>query len=108
VSIREIREGDWGEWPGCKFLRFTAPAGMEDSVGTAESLVDHDAHEVHVPWQPDELDVARLARGGTVWLTIIGQLPPHRLEVRGGDRCCSGAAPLRPDRPPERPPQVEP
>jgi len=68
---------------------FGAPEGMEDSVEAAEVLVDRtpgDA-QIHVAWQPDEIDLVRLAHGGTVWLTVLGgMLPPHRLEVRGGDR----------------------
>lgn len=86
MNIREIREPDWDEWPGCKFMVFRAPRGMEEEVEPAEALVDHQAVEVHVPWQPDEIDLVRLAHGGTVWLTCIGELPPHLLEVRGGVR----------------------
>jgi hypothetical protein len=41
---------------------------------------------VHVAWMPDEIDLARLANGGTLWLTCWGGLPPHNLQVIGGDR----------------------
>jgi hypothetical protein len=65
---------------------FNAPAGMEDDVEPIRETLIFDAGdhlEISVPWEPDELDVARLARGGTVWLTTLGALFPHRIEVRG-------------------------
>lgn len=36
---------------------------------------------IHVAWQLDEIEVAHLANGGTLWLTTYGGLPIHRLEV---------------------------
>jgi hypothetical protein len=86
VKIRTVAADDLETWPGCTKLAFAAPAGMEDSVEACEGLVHLAQAEVHVAWQPDEIDLVRLAHGGTIWLTCIGGLPPHLLEVRGGDR----------------------
>jgi hypothetical protein len=37
---------------------------------------------VRVPYQLDEIELAALARGGTLWLSTWGGLPPHMLEVQ--------------------------
>lgn len=36
---------------------------------------------VRVAWQLDEIDLAHLAKGGTLWLSTWGGLPIHLLEV---------------------------
>lgn len=36
---------------------------------------------VRVAWQPDEVELAHLAKGGKIWLSTWGGLPPHMLEV---------------------------
>lgn len=36
---------------------------------------------VHVAYKLDEIELAHLAQGGTLWLTTFGQLPIHQLEV---------------------------
>lgn len=84
MNIRSVVDDDRSVWPGCNKHTLGAPSGMEDEVAPAEVLSGGD--EIHVPWQPDEVDLARLAHGGTVWLTVIGRLPPHRIEVQGGER----------------------
>jgi hypothetical protein len=65
---------------------FDAPQGMEDYVVPVEALIfdpgGDEPLEISVPWEPDEIDVAALAHGGTVWLTAVGGLMPHRIEVR--------------------------
>jgi len=37
---------------------------------------------VRVPWMVDEIELAHLASGGTLWLSTWGGLPPHMLEVQ--------------------------
>lgn len=37
---------------------------------------------VRVPWTLDEIELAHLAAGGTLWLSTWGGLPPHSLEVQ--------------------------
>ena len=36
---------------------------------------------VRVPWQLTEIELVHLAKGGTLWLSTWGGLPPHALEV---------------------------
>lgn len=45
---------------------------------------------VRVAWKPDEIDLAHLATGGTIWLSAWGGLPPHMLEVQPGERAPGG------------------
>lgn len=37
---------------------------------------------VRVAWQLDEVELMHLAKGGTLWLSTWGGLPPHQLEVQ--------------------------
>lgn len=37
---------------------------------------------VRVAWELDEVELAHLAKGGTLWLSTWGGLPPHMLEVQ--------------------------
>lgn len=37
---------------------------------------------IRVPYELDEIELAHLARGGTLWLTTWGALPIHVLEVQ--------------------------
>lgn len=39
------------------------------------------ARVFHVPYELNEIEVAALAQGGTLWLTTYGGLPIHRVEV---------------------------
>jgi hypothetical protein len=43
--------------------------------------VHRNTHMVHVAWQLNELELAALAQGGTLWLTTWGGLPIHSIEV---------------------------
>ena len=83
MKIRNVHDSDATTWPDCIVRTLGAPPGMEREVAPAEVMTG--GIETHVPWQPDEIDVARLAHGGTIWLTVLGGLPPHRIEVHGGE-----------------------
>lgn len=37
---------------------------------------------VRIAWTLDEIELANLAKGGTLWLSTWGGLPPHMLEVQ--------------------------
>ena len=37
---------------------------------------------VRVPWTLSEIELMHLAKGGTIWLSAWGGLPPHMLEVQ--------------------------
>ena len=39
-------------------------------------------HTIRVAWRPNVEDIANLAQGGTIWLSCVGGLPPHFLEVQ--------------------------
>lgn len=39
---------------------------------------------VHVAFELDEIEVAQLIHGGTLWLSTWGGLPVHLVEVVGG------------------------
>ena len=80
MEIRPVTDADLERYVHGRRLTFGARSGMEHEVAPAEAIVFGD--EIHVPWQPSEIDVAALAHGGTVWLVVVGGLPPHRLEVR--------------------------
>lgn len=46
------------------------------------ALVCTAAGVVHVAYQLDEIEVAHLAQGGTLWLTTWGGLPIHLVSVQ--------------------------
>lgn len=71
---------------------FTSPAEIDVGIEPARALVtppvaasDLGAPCVRVAWKPNEIDLAHLARGGTLWLSCWGGLPPHYLEVQPPD-----------------------
>lgn len=55
------------------------------------ALVAEATNMVHVAYQLDEIEVAHLARGGTLWLTTWGGLPVHLVEVVPAEVHKSGA-----------------
>lgn len=57
-----------------------APDVIPCPVLVGESNADH-GQRVHVAFQLDEIEVAALAQGGTLWLTTWGGLPIHLVEV---------------------------
>lgn len=87
--------GYWREFEH-RVATFTTPdeqaVGIEPAVGVITAPVD--AQDLGVPcvrvaWRPDEIDLAHLARGGTIWLSTWGGLPPHSLQVQPPpDPCC--------------------
>lgn len=48
---------------------------------TIQPMGGHLVQVVHVAYQLDEIELAALAQGGTLWLTTWGGLPVHRVEV---------------------------
>lgn len=78
----------WSEYE-TRVATFTAPdeqaVGIEPAVGIVtepRTPQDLGVSCVRVAWKPDEIDLAHLARGGTIWLSTWGGLPPHMLEVQ--------------------------
>lgn len=75
--------------PEAKVCTFTTPderaVGIEPAVGIVTA--PRDAADLGVPcvrvaWKPNEVDMANLIHGGTIWLSTWGGLPPHMLEVQ--------------------------
>lgn len=62
-------------------------AADNETVYPVRAIVtkDHDDGfniAVRVPWTLDEIELANLAQGGTLWLTCFTGLPPHSLHVQ--------------------------
>ena len=80
----ETAEAYWSDLDPVR-VKFGAPEGMAD-CDPCPALVTTDttgrASVVRVAWELDEIELAQLARGGTLWLSVWGGLPPHMLEVQ--------------------------
>lgn len=66
------------------FLAPDDPPGAEPCPGIVTRVVEDGRtfEVVRVAWKPDEIEVAHLAQGGTIWLSCWGGLPAHMLEVQ--------------------------
>ena len=64
------------------------PPGMPDCEPAAVILTrdEYGARVVRVGWKPNEIELAHLAQGGTLWLSQWGGLAPHMLEVQAPAR----------------------
>lgn len=77
----------WSEFPRQKVV-FTSPGDPPGCVPCPAIVTKTvDGAVVRVAWKPNEIELAQLARGGTIWLSTWGGLPAHMLEVQppGGD-----------------------
>jgi hypothetical protein len=59
------------------------PEEGPDVIPCPTLLADHPevGQITHVAYRLDEIELAHLAQGGTLWLTTWGGLPIHRLDV---------------------------
>lgn len=73
----------WEQMDGCP-QEHQIIGGPEEGpdVRPCHALIGRAAGVVHVPFHLDEIDLAHLARGGTLWLTTWGSLPIHRFDVQ--------------------------
>ena len=84
---REITDADLAYWRehNPRVTRFTAPGEVEAGVEPCPAIVTESTDEfgaaARVAWQLDEVELARLRNGGTLWLSTWGGLPMHQLEV---------------------------
>jgi hypothetical protein len=68
-------------------MTFTGPGEQEQGVKPCGAIVTDDqmgnefGKVARVPWTLDDDEIARLAGGGTLWLSCWGGLPMHMLEV---------------------------
>jgi len=88
MTPRDITEADMEHWADLNPRRFsfTGPGEIEADILACPGLItDGDNLAgliVRVPWTLDEIELAHLARGGTIWLSTWGGLPVHSLEVQ--------------------------
>ena len=79
MNPRTVTDADVTDHPGMRRVVMQPPPGM-DNCESAEVLIGNGL--VRMPWRPDEIEVAQLAHGGTIWLTIWGEgMPPVALGV---------------------------
>ena len=86
ADLTDAHDAYWAAYDR-RVVTFTAPEdppGCEPCRAIVTHTVEDDRHfdVVRVPWKPDEIELAHLARGGTIWLSTWGGLPPHMLEVQ--------------------------
>lgn len=80
MEPRPITPADIDRFPGHRLVSMRAPTGMEDTVSAVDVLKGENGITM-VPFQPDEIDVVKLAHGGTVWCVFMGTMPPMYVEV---------------------------
>jgi len=82
VHPRGITAADLDYWSGRnpQPARFTAPGELDEGIEPCPAVTLSDG-EIAVPWTLDEIELAHLARGGTLWLVTRGYLPVHGLHV---------------------------
>jgi len=84
---RPITEADmtyWGDQNPRPVL-LTGPGEIEARIEPCPGIVtdgDEFGSVVRVPWTLDEIELAHLAQGGTLWLSTWGGLPVHMMEVQ--------------------------
>lgn len=83
MNPRPITDADIGYWGERAIGRavYTAPGEVEEGIQPCPAL-NLTEQEIAVPWQLDEIELAHLARGGTLWLVCRGLLPVHGLHVQ--------------------------
>lgn len=81
-KLTEAQVAYWSEQKGEPIV-MKAPPGMVDCSDCAAVLTDSNGERVvRVAWKPNEIDLVHLAKGGTIWLSCWGGLPPHMVEVQ--------------------------
>lgn len=88
MNIVNELDGDhlayWADQMDASPITMNAPREMPDCEACSAILTTTPQGDtvVRVAWRPDEIELAHLARGGTIWLSTWGGLPPHMLEVQ--------------------------
>ena len=89
--VNDLEPGHLAYWAEHqhRVCTFTAPGEREVGIEPATGIVTQPRDPVdlgmpcvRVAWKPNEIDLAHLAQGGTIWLSCWGGLPPHQLEVQ--------------------------
>lgn len=83
---RPITERDMYYWGPLapRFVMMTGPGEVESGIEPCPAIAttDEGSTVVRVAWELDELELAHLARGGTLWVSTWGGLPVHSLHVQ--------------------------
>lgn len=87
MKPRSISDADMAYWSehNPRPAVFGAPAEIEAGIVPCPAIVtdgDQFGQVIRVPWALDEIEVAHLATGGTLWLSTWGALPVHGMEVQ--------------------------
>jgi len=83
VPATQTQADMWSELDGGRGNKAYVIGGPEegDDVIPCPALVTDDQQFFHVAYQLDEIELAALAHGGTLWLTTLGHLPVHQVAV---------------------------
>lgn len=86
MNPREVTEAEaiyWSDRDGGSDVARVVIGGPEEGpdVIPCPAVVSPEAGMIHVAYALDEIELAALAQGGTLWLTTWGPLPVHLLEV---------------------------
>lgn len=83
MEPRESTHEDLKYWAGRhpRQSRFTGPGEEEQGIEPCPALI-LDEDEVAVAWTLNEIELAHLAKGGTLWLVTRHGLPIHGLHVQ--------------------------
>lgn len=89
VEITEAMLDYWrGVDPDARVVVFNAPEDDPPGCQPCPAVVTVTVEDgrpfavVRVAWKPNEIELAQLAQGGTIWLSTWGGLPAHMLEVQ--------------------------
>ena len=90
MQPRELRPADLDYWAAGnpRTTVFTAPGEQEAGFEPCAAIITDDTDlttygfVVRTPWTLSEIDLVDLAKGGTLWLSTWGGLPPHMIEVQ--------------------------
>ncbi len=84
--VRTLNLLEWQEKDFSTTVKsFSAPPGMEDTVGTVDTVysIDQEGFSiVRIPFELSEIELKQLAKGGSIWLEILGGVPPFNLRIQ--------------------------
>lgn len=87
MNPRPLIDADLAYWADLnpRVATFTGPGEIEADIQPCLGLItdgDEFGTVVRVPWSLDEIELAHLAKGGTLWLSTWNGLPIHMMEVQ--------------------------
>ena len=89
--VRQFTKDHEAYWSAyeCSLAVFTSPEEQAEGIQPALAIVtcprdsdDLGNHVARIAFKPNELDLAALAQGGTIWLSFVGTVPIHCVEVQ--------------------------